>query len=69
MTGHNLLQKLSYDFKPYRLLRNKTSFKKRINKKRDFGSLNRQTDQKIDKLTDILAVHRVKQDDYRHVFT
>ena len=31
--------------------------KKKLYKKHDYGSSNQQTDQKIDKLTDILAMH------------
>ena len=34
--------------------------KKKLNKKRNYGSLNHQTDQKIDQMTDVLAMLLVK---------
>ena len=42
--------------------------KKKLNKRRNYGSLNQQTDQRIDKMTDILAMLLVKQDNFMHVF-
>ena len=49
---------LSQDFETFWFSRNTTSLtKKKLYKKHDYGSSNQQTDQKIDKLTDILAMH------------